>query len=228
MSIFKRFDFLLPVLLILLAATMSVCPEAAAKTASKADTKVMPAQAGDQTAGNEAEGPEVQDNTLPTLKSILELRIQLKSILKDKKRQLKRASSESEKERLLYEIERLNKQLTKSRNDFDRIAAGIDVSMFQDRKDKKFDWKEEITALVKPALNEMKRLTAKVRQKSQLNMELEHAGKLLPEAEEAVKNIKQLISETQDKAVKQELKKELKDWENRVKQLTNELAIAKM
>ncbi len=228
MSIFKKFDFLLPVLLILLAANMSVCPEAAAKTASKADTEVMPAQTGDQTAGNEAEEPEVQDNTLPALKSILELRIQLKSILKDKKRLLKRASSESEKERLLYEIEKLNKQLTKSRNDFDRIAAGIDVSMFQDRKDKKFDWKEEITALVKPALNEMKRLTAKVRQKSQLNMELEHAGELLPEAEEAVKNIKQLISETQDKAVKRELKKELKDWENRVKQLTNELAIAKM
>ncbi len=197
----------------------------AADNASSKENKAVSSAADAVLSGSDVEEP---DNTLPTLKSILELRSHLKKQLKQKKAQLKRASSESEKEQLLHEIQRLNQQLTQSRNDFDRISAGVDVSLFQDKKEKKFDWKEEITSLVRPALDEMKRMTAKVRQKSQLNLELERASKLLPEAKEAAENIKKLISEAKDRDVRKELKKELAKWNNRITQLENELKIAKM
>lgn len=194
-------------------------------TAVKNDKAAATATVQDDNAASET---GVIDNTLPTLKSILELRAHLEKQLREKKKLLKHASSQSEKEQLQRDIQRINQQLTESREDFDRIAAGIDISSFQDKKEKKFDWKEEITSLVRPALDEMKRMTAKVRQKSELNMEIERVSKLLPSAKDAVKNIKKLISETKDRTLKRALQKELKKWNNTVTQLENEYKIAKM
>ncbi len=211
---------------LLVFGDISIIYGAVDKAASPASPKEASQVVKDQVA--EVEDKVVEDNTLQTLKSILELRDHLNKRLKEKKMLLRRATSESEKEKLKHDIEKLNEQLTKSRNDFDRIAVGVDVSMFQDKKEQKFDWKEEITSLVRPALDEMKRMTAKVRQKSQLNMELERATKLLPEAKEAVENLKALMAKAEDRATKKELKKELTEWQNRVQQLENELSIASM
>ena len=211
---------------LLVFGDISIIYSAVDKAASPASPKEASQVVKDQVA--EVEDKVVEDNTLQTLKSILELRDHLNKRLKEKKMLLRRATSESEKEKLKHDIEKLNEQLTKSSNDFDRIAVGVDVSMFQDKKEQKFDWKEEITSLVRPALDEMKRMTAKVRQKSQLNMELERATKLLPEAKEAVENLKALMAKAEDRAIKRELKKELAEWQNRVQQLENELSIASM
>ena len=219
--------FLILVFFILMLGDINAASAVSGKAAPPANDREVQKAAKDGDAGAKAE-TEVEDNTLDTLQSILELRDHLNKRLREKKKLLKRAASESEKEQLKHEIEQLNEQLTKSRNDFDRIAAGVDVSMFLDKKEQKFDWKEEITSLVRPALDEMKRMTAKVRQKSQLNMELEHAQKLLPEAKEAVQNLKALIDDSEDRATRKELKKELAEWQNRVQQLENELSIARM
>ncbi len=221
----RQVNFLMLVLFIFMLGDISVTSGASDKSVQPVPPKQADQALKDDAVESEA---EEKDNTLPTLKSILELRSHLKKRLKEKKILLKRAASESEKEKLQHDIEKLNEQLTKSGNDFDRIAAGVDVSLFQDRKEQKFDWKEEITALVRPALDEMKRVTAKMRQKSQLNMELERATKLLPEAKEAVENLKALMARAEDRAVKTELKKELAEWQNKVQQLDNELSIARM
>ena len=218
----NRFKFFILVFFIIMFGN------AAAVYAAKSVQSAPPVKEVQQAEKDKASEAAMEDNTLATLKSILELRDHLNKRLKEKKKQMKRAASKSEKEDLQHDIDKLNEQLTKSREDFDRIAAGVDVSMFQDKKEQKFDWKEEITSLVRPALDEMKRMTAKVRQKSQLNMELEHATKLLPEAKDAVKNLKVLIAETEDRTIKKELKKELAEWENRVQQLDNERSIAQM
>ncbi len=218
----NRFKFFILVFFIIMFGN------AAAVYAARAVQSAPPVKEVQQAEKDKASEAAMEDNTLATLKSILELRTHLNKRLNEKKKQMKRASSKSEKEDLQHDIDKLNEQLTKSREDFDRIAAGVDVSMFQDKKEQKFDWKEEITSLVRPALDEMKRMTAKVRQKSQLNMELEHATKLLPEAKDAVKNLKVLIAETEDRTIKKELKKELAEWENRVQQLDNERSIAQM
>ena len=222
----RQISLLVLLIPLLVLGDISIIYGAADKAALPASPKEASQVVKDQVS--EVEDKVVEDNTLQTLKSILELRGHLNKRLKEKKMLLRRATSESEKEKLKHDIEKLNEQLTKSRNDFDRIAVGVDVSMFQDKKEQKFDWKEEITSLVRPALDEMKRLTAKVRQKSQLNMELERATKLLPEAKEAVENLKALMAKAEDRATKKELKKELTEWQNRVQQLENELSIASM
>ncbi len=166
--------------------------------------------------------------TLNTLSSILKLKHQLEKELARKKKLLRKAASDSEKEQIQHDIEKLNEQLTKSVNDFERMASGIDVSLFQDQKPRKFDWKEEITSLIRPALDEMKRLTARMRLRSRLNLEIERNSKMLKVARDAVANLKNLLSKTTDTATRKELKKELTEWSNRVSQLENALAISQM
>ncbi len=179
---------------------------------------------------NNGQGAENDDTaqTLDTLGSILSLRHQLEKELYRKKQLLKKAQNASEKEQIQHDIEQLNKQLTKSVNDFDRIASGVDVSLFQDQKPRKFDWREEITSLVRPALDEMKRMTARMRLRSRLNMETERYAKMLKEARAAVANLNALASKTTDAATRKELQKELQEWRNRVSQLDNALAISQM
>ncbi|BCO09095.1 hypothetical protein GF1_14710 [Desulfolithobacter dissulfuricans] len=171
----------------------------------------------------------MQDNILPTLKSILELRADLQKQLREKKKQLKRSSSDSEKLQLQAEIALLEQQLKESGDDFTRIATGIDPRDFQPKKkEEKFDLKQEITFLLKPLISEMKQMTARVRQQAQLNVEIEQYSKLLPEAEEAVRNITELLKKTKDKALKKQLGKELTAWKNRQKELENKQNIARM
>lgn len=168
------------------------------------------------------------DTTLSTLASIQELRSDLKKRLRKKKILLKKASSESEKQQLISDINSINQQLTKAREDFDRISTGIDISAFKDKKEVKFDWKEEISSMIRPALAEMKRMTEKVRRKSRLRTEIETYTRLLPEASEAVEKLRTLLTQTDSRLLKEELKKELAEWESREKHIKNQLNIARM
>lgn len=88
--------------------------------------------------------------------------------------------------------------------------------------------KQEITFLLKPLISEMKQMTARVRQQAQLNVEIEQYSKLLPEAEEAVQSITELLKKTKDKALEKQLGKELTAWKNRQKELENKQNIARM
>ncbi len=166
--------------------------------------------------------------SLKMLQSIIELKNNLNQRIKEKNQLLKKSSSDTEKEQLNLELEKLDKQLNDSGVDFKRIATGIDMSLFDEKKVEEFDWKDELVGLIKPGIKEIKRLTVKARYKTKLKDELSHYQDLLPVAGQAIQNIAQLISQTKDKALKDDLKKILPEWKSVEKQILNKVEIVAM
>ncbi|MGM0418983.1 MAG: hypothetical protein ACQEQS_09690, partial [Thermodesulfobacteriota bacterium] len=160
------------------------------------------------------------------LQSMAELKQSIKERIELKRKRLEQTSSETEKENLSQELDKLDKQLNEVNKDFERIATGVDISLFSDSKDDSFDWKEEIVSLIKPGINELKRATLKSRQKSNLQESIENAEKMLIQAENAVNNIKDLMDESENQNVKDSLYKLLVEWRGTKAQLANRKKVA--
>lgn len=144
------------------------------------------------------------------------------------RKQLKAVSSEAEKERLTAELQRLDNQRVGASNDFERIATGIDAVLFEEKKGEDFDWKEEMSTLLKPLVMELKRLTIRARQKTQLMDTVNEYDRLEPVALEAVGNIEALLKRTEEKAVRKRLSALLPEWKNIHHRIENKLRLARM
>ena len=184
--------------------------------------------AQEETGAALEESAAKQDNTLSMLSSLLELKAGMVKRIAEKKQKLKKSSSESEKKELQEELQKLDKQFTASVNDFKRIATGIDVGMFAEKKPEAFDYKQEITSLIKPGLQEIKRLTVRARHKTKLKEELSYYGKLAPVARDAGKNINALLSQTTDKKLKKHLRELQPEWKNIAEMIDSKLQLAQM
>jgi len=180
---------------------------------------------------NQEQQAELMDKgeaSLKMLHSIIELKKNLSQRIKEKNQFLKKSSSGTERDLLKSEITKLDKQLNDSALDFERIATGIDMGLFDEKKAEKFDWKEEMVGLIKPGIKEIKRLTVKARYKTKLKDELSYYQGLLPIAGQATQNIDQLISQAKDKDMKKNLKKILLEWKSVENQLLNKVEIVGM
>ncbi len=182
----------------------------------------------EQTQEQQEKDVDRGEASLKMLQSIIELKKNLNHRIKEKNQLLKKSSSDTEKELLTSELEKLDKQLNDSAVDFERIATGIDMGLFDERKAEEFDWKDELVGLIKPGIKEIKRLTVKARYKTKLKDELSYYQDLLPVASQATQNIAQLISQTKDKALKKDLKKILPEWKSVEKQILNKTEIVRM
>lgn len=162
------------------------------------------------------------------LKSISTLRKTILERIEEKQKRIENTHSASEIANLQEELKKLDKQLHETQNDFERIATGIDTGLFSEKKEEQFDWKNEVVSLVKPGINELKRLTEKSRQKSRIKDEIEEFNELVPHAETAVKNLKQLIKSSEDSSLKNHLENLLNEWTGIKKQLENKRDIAEL
>lgn len=168
------------------------------------------------------------DISVKMLHSIIELRKNISQRISEKKRFLKKSHSDTEKEQLKSELEKLDKQLNDASVDFERIATGIDIGLFIEKKEKFFNWKNELLSLVEPGIKEIKRLTVKARYKAKLKDEVVYYENLVPIAGAATKNINGLIAKVKDRALKKHLKTLLPEWNGVEKQIRNKLEIAGM
>jgi hypothetical protein len=171
---------------------------------------------------------EKGEASLKMLHSIIELKKNLNQRIKEKNQLLKKSSSDTEKELLISELVKLDKQLSDSAVDFEKIATGIDMGLFAEKKAEEFDWKDELLGLIKPGIKEIKRLTVRARYKTKLKDELSYYQGLLPIAGQATQNIDLLISQSKEKELKKNLKKLLPEWKSIEKQILNKVEIAGM
>ncbi|PLY15968.1 MAG: hypothetical protein C0631_05295 [Sedimenticola sp.] len=117
-----------------------------------------------QENGNPDSTP-LPDKTIDTLSSFNDLKIDLQSDIKALTKELAAAHSEAEKNTLKQQLEKLETDLATTRKNFENIAAGIDITSLREAAEEEFNFQKEIFALLKPALDEMKDMTAHVRQK---------------------------------------------------------------
>ncbi len=165
---------------------------------------------------------------LSMLGSIVELKQHLRQRIAEKQQAIEASTSETEKNNLAAELDRLDKMLASANQDFERIATGIDISLFSERKEDPFDWKNELVSLIKPGIIELKQVTQKARQKTDLKDELSVYQSLLPIARQANENLSDLIVRTDDERVKQGLVKLVPEWQGQENQLLSRLEITQM
>jgi small-conductance mechanosensitive channel len=174
-----------------------------------------------------AEEPVDQvQQTSEMLTSLLDLQQSLKEQIQLSRKKFNASKSEAEKESLSQEISHLDKQLSETSSDFERLATGVEPAMFAEKKPEIFSWKDELGSLVEPAIKELKRFTVKARQKTQLKDSIADLSAQVATASIAVQRLQAILKETPDAHVRKEVVALQPEWVNVEKRLRNKLELA--
>ena len=168
------------------------------------------------------------EETLVMLTSLVELQNNLKKQLALTSEKIKTSPSAAEKEQLEEELSRLDRQLSDSSRDFERIATGVEVSLFAEKKAETFSWKDEMTTLIEPAIKEIKRLTVRARQKTKLKDTISELSNITPVATNAVQQLDRLYKVTKDPDIKKQIKELLPEWRTIENRVRNKLELAEL
>ncbi len=186
-------------------------------------------QATQETFVKEKEAGAPADEDLEKmLRSVSELKKKIKKQIETKTHSLDKNASNEEKTALAEELKKLQESLEQANDDFEKIATGIDIKIFNTPVQKTFDWKKEMFALMQPGVVELKRLTAEARKKTELLSKQDSYQKLLPVAMQAHENLQRLVKTTKDPELKKQLKALIPEWESLSEQLKNGLDITKI
>lgn len=168
-----------------------------------------------------------EKNTLETLQSLVTLQSNLKKDISTLSKDANATSnSEAEKQRLFKELEKLESDLKTTGINLENIAAGVDLSSIREQEEAKFNIQEELFALLKPALDEMKEMTVRIRQKSDLKEKISYYSERLQVIEAALKNVKELQQQSESKALRTALKGLVNGWEKKQAFMNSELQSA--
>lgn len=179
----------------------------------------------DATAPAPAEQPT---NTLETLGSFVALQDQLNRDIKSLNRQIANATAESEKAALSQQLTQLKADLKTTANNFESIAAGVDMGALRGEAQEEFNLQREVFALLRPAIDEMKEMTSRVRQKSELRKKITYYQERLPVIEEALGNIDGLIKAGKDKKLLTSLRETQSQWSKQQAFMQSELQAAQL
>jgi hypothetical protein len=169
--------------------------------------------AGTAGAENDPEESGLVSETLTNLGEFIELQSSLRQEIEETRTALQSAVSESEKQALTEELTKLQNDMSSLQQNFERVAAGIDLEGLRSVDEKQFNFQEELMSLVEPAVKEMKEMTSHVRQKSQLKETINYYAEKLPIAEKAIESLTRLIPETRNEKVREKLEALLEEWQ---------------
>ncbi len=159
-----------------------------------------------------------QSNVLITLDTLDDVRNNLREEIKLKTKELKASPTDSGKAQITQQLDRLSSDLNNIENNFEQIATGLNDELNNDKPVTKFNFKDDIGALVQPIVKEMKHATSDIRQKTRLRDEVTFYEKRFLQAGVAVENLKILIRETKDPKLLKSLKTLQEQWLRKLKQ----------
>ncbi len=168
------------------------------------------------------------EETLAMLNSLTELQSNLRKQLVLTRERIRTSTSDAEKARLDMELQRLDRQLSDSSDDFERIATGVETALFVEKKSAPFSWKEEMTTLIEPAIKEIKRLTVRAREKTKLKDTISELSRTAPVANDAVRHLERLYAVSTDQQIKKQIKELLPEWHNTENRISNKLELARL
>ena len=179
---------------------------------------------GNATLGDQSGAPQ-PDIAIPTLSTILDSLNNLKRQVGNKEGELQLAKTEDQKARILRELAQLNARVAALNGDFERIATSVNLEAFTARPKEGLDWREEIQEILGPLIKELKGLTAQPREIERLRGEAAYFENQIATAKNALKRVRQLITETQDLELRGKLEEVEKDWRQREQQSSGQLAV---
>jgi len=131
----------------------------------------------------------------------------------------------SRKERLLGNLNELNRSLDNLRHQFSTIAIQADASLFEEAPKEDFDWQKELGKLLEPLLAELENATKESRELGQLNQQLELNKEREKVANLALENLKPLSEIAGDPQLKTELQELQTTWESRLRDARNQITV---
>lgn len=170
---------------------------------------LMPLYAEDGDLTQDAKGK----NTLETLRNLVTLQANLKRDIETLNKQIDKSQSEAQKQTLQQELNGLQDDLAATGRNLENISAGVDLSSLRAQDETKFDFQQELFSLLKPAIDEMKDMTARMRQKSDLKEKIAYYTDRLEVVEAALANVKRLQAQAESKNLKSSLVAMAKNWE---------------
>ena len=145
--------------------------------------------------------------------------------LKEKQRLLKTADAQTQTE-LNLDVQKLSEELHALQDNLVEIAAGIDLSAFKGRRERReISWNRELTELIGPLLNELKELTSRPREIDRLRTQSSEFKEQAKLARKAVTNLQQLDAGLKDPALDRPLSGMLNDWKDRAQYAETQLQI---
>jgi hypothetical protein len=173
-------------------------------------------------------GAEKAVESLDMLSSLVELQKTIKQQITITTKKLKASTSEAEKQNLQEELTKLDKQLSETGADFERIATGVESDVFAEKKQETFSWKEELASLLEPSIKQLKQLTARARLKTQLKETIADYNQQAATAHQAVENLNKLIAESKNPKIKTYLGELLPAWLHVEKRIRNKLDLTQL
>ena len=170
-----------------------------------------------------AKATERVQNNARSLEALLRSLQSKREDITETQERLKNAPDEITRNQRLEELRTLKGEEAELNDQFVRFAVGVDTSLFTDEPETKFDWQQEVGALVKPILAEFKNATAKTRAIGELRAEIDDLHEVHSVAEEAVRNIEMLAAAERTPELTSRLIQELEEWRQRRDDAHNQL-----
>jgi hypothetical protein len=190
---------------------------------------LLPVCATAQEEGVEASAGDAQlQETINTLHSLIKLQAELKRDIHDLGQQLAAAETAAEKNEIQTQLDKFEIDLQTTTRNLRGIGAGADIASLRAVEETQFSLQEELFALLKPALKEMKDMTSHVRQKSELKEKIAYYREKLPVAELAVNNITGLIARNEEESLERYLEGMLAEWRKQLTVIQSELQSAEL
>jgi predicted nucleic acid-binding Zn-ribbon protein len=139
-------------------------------------------------------------------------------------RQLKRTADAAEAKQLNSQIEQLTNRLQDLQTSFQALATGgIGSAELQPQAGAAFNWQQELQDVLRPLLDELKRLTERPRAIERLRSERTVYQNRLETTDAAIAHIKEISTTIEDPVVKKALKATLEQWQNHQEDTSNHL-----
>jgi hypothetical protein len=181
-----------------------------------------------QETNGQQQGAAQDGSTIETLQSLVKLQTTMRADLGRLHRKLETASSPVDKRDVQAQIDKLDADLQATTHNLKQIAAGADIESMRLAEEKPFNLQEELFSLVRPALKELKDMTSRVREKSDLKERIAYYNTRLPVAQRAVENVNRLLRATNDKSLQANLQGVLTDWKTQLTYLQGEKQSAEL
>ena len=141
--------------------------------------------------------------------------------------QLKAASDSPVKAELEQQIAQLDADIKDLNRSFIQIAlGGIDMNVFEDSAaEQPFDWRKELTQIVRPVLDALKELTEKPRRIDRLKTEIAETQDQLQAIHKARTALELLSGQPLPDAIQEKIKALAAAWEQREKDTLQELEV---
>lgn len=167
-------------------------------------------------------------HTLETLESFIKLSDVQQEDIREQQKLIESEESVIEQTILKRQLTRLREELRATKKNFREIAAGTDITALEATEEQAFNLQEEVLALLKPAFEEMREMTAHVRQKTALKEKIVYYQERLPVIEKVIANISRLQASNEDKTLSVALDAGLSNWVKQQAFMQSELQAAEV